>query len=133
MRIALPDALVGADVSLRPLRSEDAAQYAAAFQQDPDLGRLLGIEEDPDEHAVLETVGGQAQLADEGKGVELAIADPLTRQFWGSLLVAPAQLASPQVRDWLVVDPGSAWPRTWSKRDVARPVLDLRRPGPGAG
>jgi RimJ/RimL family protein N-acetyltransferase len=78
---------MGRDVCLRPLRSEDAVGYADAFVQDPDIGRLLGIEEDPSEQTVLDTVAGQSQLAEEGKGVELAIADPVTRQLWGSLLV----------------------------------------------
>ena len=32
------------DVTVRPLAERDAAAYAAAFRDDPDLGRLLGME-----------------------------------------------------------------------------------------
>jgi hypothetical protein len=78
VRIELPQALVGVDVCLRPLRSEDVSEYTAAFAEDPDLGRLLGIEEDPTEQTVLGTVASQGRLAEEGKGVDLAIANPVT-------------------------------------------------------
>jgi len=47
------------------------------------LGRLLGVEQDPDQQAVRQRVDGQAQRAEDGKGVELAIADPVTDVFWG--------------------------------------------------
>lgn len=78
---------MGRGVCLRPLRSEDAVGYAGAFAQHPEIGRLLGIEQDPSEQSVLDTVAGQNRLAEEGKGVEFAIADPVTRELWGSLLV----------------------------------------------
>jgi [ribosomal protein S5]-alanine N-acetyltransferase len=83
----LPDALTGRDVCLRPLVSADAADYANAFAQDPEIGRLLGIEQDPNEQTVLDTVASQGQFAADGEGVELAIADPVTGQLWGSLRV----------------------------------------------
>jgi ribosomal-protein-alanine N-acetyltransferase len=65
VRIELPE-LSDAVVALRPLRADDAVPYAAAFRADPDLGRLLGVEEDPDESAVRDRV-------QELRGVELAI------------------------------------------------------------
>jgi len=87
VRIEVRQTLRGERVILRPLRSEDAYGYAAAFVNDPDLGRLLGIEQDPDEQVVRGIVERQAESAEEGKGIELAIADPVSREFWGSLLV----------------------------------------------
>lgn len=82
MRIELPDRLADGRVMVRPMRREDAAAYAAAFHDDRNLGRLLGVERDPDEQAVRQRVEGQAQRAEDGKGVELAIADPATDGFW---------------------------------------------------
>jgi RimJ/RimL family protein N-acetyltransferase len=87
MRIDLPDRLVDDQVTVRPMRSEDAAPYSAAFKDDPDLGRLLGVERDPDERTLRDRVEGQAQRAREGKGVELAIADPASDRFWGSVIL----------------------------------------------
>lgn len=85
--IELPDRLADDLVSLRPMLPSDAAAYAAAFRDDPDLGRLLGVDQDPDEQTVRERVSRQAQRADEGKGVELAIADPANDAFWGSVIL----------------------------------------------
>jgi ribosomal-protein-alanine N-acetyltransferase len=87
MKIELPDQLADDRVTVRPMRSDDAAAYAAAFNDDPDLGRLLGVEQDPDEETVRKQVEGQAQRAADGKGVELAISDPATDAFWGSVLL----------------------------------------------
>jgi hypothetical protein len=47
---------------------------------------VLGIERDPDEQTVRGIVDRQAESAEEGKGIELAVADPVSREFWGSLL-----------------------------------------------
>jgi RimJ/RimL family protein N-acetyltransferase len=87
MRIELPDRLADDEVTVRPMRGEDAKAYAAAFDDDTDLGRLLGVEQDPDQQAVRQRVDGQAQRAADGKGVELAIADPATDAFWGSVIL----------------------------------------------
>jgi [ribosomal protein S5]-alanine N-acetyltransferase len=87
VKIEVPQTLRGEGVILRPLLGEDADDYAAAFVQDPDLGRLLGIEEDPDGQAVRGTVERQSDHAGEDKAVELAIADPVSREFWGALLL----------------------------------------------
>lgn len=52
--IELPDSLTGDAVVLRRLRADDAPTYAAAFRDDPELGRLLGMEEDPGEEQARE-------------------------------------------------------------------------------
>jgi ribosomal-protein-alanine N-acetyltransferase len=87
MRIELPDRLADGELTVRPMRREDAGAYAAAFEDDADLGRLLGVERDPDEETVRQRVERQAQRAQDGKGAELAIADPATDEFWGSVIL----------------------------------------------
>jgi ribosomal-protein-alanine N-acetyltransferase len=85
VRIERPAELRGDDFVLRPLAAGDARAYAGAFTADPDLGRLLGMEHDPDEAAIRERASHHEQRADERKGVELAIADPATDAFLGSV------------------------------------------------
>jgi ribosomal-protein-alanine N-acetyltransferase len=87
VKIVLPERMVDGDVALRPLRVEDAAPYAAAFVDDPDLGRLLGVETDPDEASIRGRIEAQAQPAEDTKFVQLAIADAATDAFWGELIV----------------------------------------------
>ena len=64
-----PDRLEGEGVALRPLRADDALAHAAAFRDDPDLGRVLGFPTDPDEEWVRARVAGAA----ERDGFELAV------------------------------------------------------------
>jgi RimJ/RimL family protein N-acetyltransferase len=87
VRIELPDRRSDDRVALRPVRSDDAPAYVAAFRDDPDLGRLLGLEVDPDEDQVRARVAGQAERAAEGRGVELAIADSVSDAFQGSVIL----------------------------------------------
>jgi hypothetical protein len=42
MRIEIPERLSDEVVGLRPLRTDDARSYAAAFRADPELGWLAG-------------------------------------------------------------------------------------------
>ena len=55
--IDLPARLEGDGIVLRRLRTEDAAACTGAFRDDPELGRLLGFEEDPDEAWVRGHIG----------------------------------------------------------------------------
>jgi RimJ/RimL family protein N-acetyltransferase len=87
MRIDPPARLADPSVALRPMRLDDVAPYAAAFGDDPDLGVLLGTEQDPDEESIRGRVQGQGRRAEEGRGIELAIADPATDAFWGSVIL----------------------------------------------
>jgi RimJ/RimL family protein N-acetyltransferase len=68
VHIELPASLKGDGVTLRRLRSGDAPAYAAAFQDDPELGRLIGTEADPDEAQVR-------ARATADRRFELAITD----------------------------------------------------------
>jgi RimJ/RimL family protein N-acetyltransferase len=83
MRIEIPERLSDEAVILRPLRPDDARPYAAAFRADPELGWLAGYEDDPDEDWVRKRAEEQPKWAEEGKGLELAIADPSLGEFWG--------------------------------------------------
>jgi ribosomal-protein-alanine N-acetyltransferase len=76
--VELPERLVGDGFVLRRMRAADAPAYAAAFRDDPQLGRLLGVDEDPDESAARGRVGRLG---------ELAIADPDSDAYWGTILL----------------------------------------------
>lgn len=87
MQISVPERLDDGHVALRPMRPEDAGPYAASFREDPALGRLLGIEVDPDEESVRERIEAQPPSGRERRVVQLAIADAATDAFWGEVLV----------------------------------------------
>lgn len=87
MRIELPDRLSADRVLLRPMRSEDAVPYVGAFADDPELGRLLGEERDPDESSVCRRIERQGQLAEHGEAAELAVADPGSDAFLGAVIL----------------------------------------------
>jgi ribosomal-protein-alanine N-acetyltransferase len=87
MKIDLPDRLSDDLVSLRPMVATDAAPYATAFSDDPDLGRLLGVEQDPGEQTVRERIEAETEPVDDRTYFKLAIADPVTDAFWGEVLV----------------------------------------------
>jgi RimJ/RimL family protein N-acetyltransferase len=84
MRIELPERLTDGQLALRPIRLEDARPYAHAFALDPDLGRMLGSETDPDELSVRERIESQAQSANDGKFV--ALFDVASDAFLGAVL-----------------------------------------------
>jgi RimJ/RimL family protein N-acetyltransferase len=66
--IELPDRLEGDGLVLRRLRAEDAAACTGSFRDDPELGRLVGFEEDPDEAWFRESFDGE-----QGAGFTLAV------------------------------------------------------------
>jgi RimJ/RimL family protein N-acetyltransferase len=70
VRIALPERLDDGVVALRPLRTEDAAPYAAAFREDPQLGHLLGVEQDPDESATRGLIERQDRHTEDAKSFQ---------------------------------------------------------------
>lgn len=72
-------------VTLRDLEERDLEPYAAAFAVDRDLGRLLGVEQDPNVASLRERRGRLGPFAADGRLAELAIADAATDAFLGSL------------------------------------------------
>lgn len=87
VKVSVPERLEDGLVALRPMRADDASPYAAAFGEDPDLGRLLGVEKAPDERAVRERIEAQAQRTKDTDFVQLAIADAASDRFWGEVIV----------------------------------------------
>jgi RimJ/RimL family protein N-acetyltransferase len=76
--IELPERLEGHGLVLRRLRADDAAACTRAFRDDPELGRLVGFDEDPDEAWVRGRIG---------RTYELVVADPETDAFLGMVLL----------------------------------------------
>jgi RimJ/RimL family protein N-acetyltransferase len=87
MKIELPESLTGEGVVLRRLRPDDGPVYVAAFSADPDLGRLLGMEEDPTEAAIRERAASLPERAAEGRLVELAVSEPDDDAFLGTVIL----------------------------------------------
>jgi RimJ/RimL family protein N-acetyltransferase len=78
-----PDRLEGEGIALRPLRAEDAPAHAAAFRDDPDLGRVLGFPTDPNEEWLRARVAG----ATEREGFELAVTTDGSDELKGVVIV----------------------------------------------
>lgn len=91
VNISVPQRLEDGYVALRPMRAEDAGPYVAAFCEDEALGRLLGVEPDPDEASVRQRIEAQLERAEERKSVRLAIADGAKDAFWGEVIVHSLQ------------------------------------------
>jgi RimJ/RimL family protein N-acetyltransferase len=87
MRLELPEPLTDGRVTLRWMRVEDAATCAAAFRDDPDLGRVIGVEHDPDEASIRERIARQGEPAAEGRSIQFAIADAVSDAFWGTMIL----------------------------------------------
>jgi ribosomal-protein-alanine N-acetyltransferase len=64
-----PAELADGDLRLRILRPDDAPAFAAAFAEDPELGILVGLEQDPDEASVR----SRLEHPDERPGFELVV------------------------------------------------------------
>ena len=78
-----PDRLEAEGIALRPLRADDAPAHAAAFRDDPDLGRALGFPTDPDEEWLRARVAGAA----ERDGFELAVTTDGSDELTGVVIV----------------------------------------------
>jgi RimJ/RimL family protein N-acetyltransferase len=73
---------------LRELRADDAPSYAAAFVDDPHLGRLIGTETDPTtEEEAAEWIAQVASRPAEGRGMVFAITDSSGEPFLGCAIV----------------------------------------------
>lgn len=85
--IHIPELLVDGDLALRPMRAGDAVALAQAFSEDPDLGRVLGTEKDPDEKTLRERIDRREQGTSTNGVVEFAIVDAGTDACLGSMLL----------------------------------------------
>jgi RimJ/RimL family protein N-acetyltransferase len=87
MRLSLAEPLSDGLVTLRWMRADDAPACAAAFRDDPDLGRLIGVERDPEEAGIRERIARQDEHAIDGRSLQLAVVDPLSDGFWGAMIL----------------------------------------------
>ena len=85
--IEVPDRIAGDRVLLRPLAPGDAEPWAQALVDDPELGPAWGIEEDPDEAELRERIDQAPEWWQEGRGLELAIADRSTDELLGTVIL----------------------------------------------
>src|SRR4051812_21357260 len=85
--LPLPEGLARDGFALRKLRARDAAPWAAAFQEDPRLGVLVGAEEDPTEASVRRFVARQPRLRARGQYLGLAVTDETGRPFLGHVML----------------------------------------------
>jgi RimJ/RimL family protein N-acetyltransferase len=77
--------LAGDAVVLRPVAEPDVDPYAAAFRDDPALGRRAGFDVDPTEDWVRSRLEGAAERRATGRFAELAVVDPNTDDFLGAV------------------------------------------------
>jgi hypothetical protein len=120
VRIDLPASLSDDAVTLRPLRVDDAPAYVAAFIDDQELGRLLGVEKDPDEQSIHEEISRQSPRSEEGAGARLVIADPATDAFLGRDHPSLLRVAAPTLRNRLLACSRGPWTRPRDTSHFAR-------------
>lgn len=98
--------LAAGDIRVRPVEAQDLAAYAAAFRDDPDLGRLLGVEEDPTEEALQSRLDREWLEPTGLRAYEWAIADAPSDAFLGSIELHSCDWNNrrAEVGFWVVVD-----------------------------
>ena len=85
--LPVPEGLERDGVALRRLRARDAGPFAAAFREDPELGILIGADEDPTENGVRRFIARQPGLRARGEFLGLAVTDDTRRPFLGHVML----------------------------------------------
>ena len=85
--LPVPEGLERDGVALRRLRARDAGAFAAAFREDPELGILIGADEDPTENGVRRFIARQPGLRARGEFLGLAVTDDTRRPFLGHVML----------------------------------------------
>ena len=85
--LPVPEGLAREGVALRRLRARDAGPFAAAFREDPELGVVIGAEEDPTENGVRRFIARQPGLRARGEFLGLAVTDTSRRPFLGHVML----------------------------------------------
>ena len=85
--LPIPEGLARDDIALRRLRARDAGPFAAAFREDPQLGVLIGADEDPTENGVRRFIARQPGLRARGEFLGLAVTDASRRPFLGHVML----------------------------------------------
>lgn len=87
MRIEIPKRLESGQVFLRPLDPGDVESYVQAFKDDADLGRLIGLENDPTPESAADRVASADEVAASGRGLQLAISTGPNAKFAGAVVL----------------------------------------------
>jgi RimJ/RimL family protein N-acetyltransferase len=85
--INVPEGLERDGIALRRLRARDAGPFAGAFREDPQLGVLIGADEDPTENGVRRFIARQPGLRARGEFLGLAATDTTRRPFFGHVML----------------------------------------------
>ena len=85
--LPVPEGLERDGVALRRLRARDAGAFAQAFREDPELGIVIGAEEDPTENGVRRFIARQPGLRARGEFLGLAVTDETKRPFLGHVML----------------------------------------------
>ena len=85
--LPVPEGLERDGVALRRLRARDAGPFAAAFREDPELGILIGADEDPTENGVRRFIARQPGLRARGEFLGLAVTDDTRKPFLGHVML----------------------------------------------
>jgi RimJ/RimL family protein N-acetyltransferase len=114
------------------VRADDAPAYVQAFVDDPDLGRLLGVDSDPTEAWMLDSLATAASHRAEGRFLELAVTDASGEPFLGSVNLHhfDPRHRRAELGVWLVPAARGAGVATCALSlviDWAFPALDLER------
>ena len=94
----MPEGLERDGVVLRRLRARDAGPFAAAFREDPELGVLIGADEDPTENGVRRFIARQPGLRARGEFLGLAVTDDTRKpRVTSSLTIASRRWSAQRV------------------------------------
>lgn len=85
--LPVPEGLERDGVALRRLRARDAGPFAAAFRDDPQLGTLIGADEDPRESGVRRFIARQPGLRSRGEFLGMAVTDATRKPFLGHVML----------------------------------------------
>ena len=113
----MPEDLERDGVALRRLRARDAGPFAAAFREDPELGVVIGADEDPTENGVRRFIARQPGLRARGEFLGLAVTDETKRPFLGHVMLHTLAWRHKRARDRLLA--GAR--RARARRRRARP------------
>jgi RimJ/RimL family protein N-acetyltransferase len=85
--LPVPENLEREGVALRRLRARDAGPFAGAFRDDPELGIMIGADEDPTENGVRRFIARQPGLRGRGEFLGMAVTDATRRPFLGHVML----------------------------------------------
>jgi RimJ/RimL family protein N-acetyltransferase len=85
--LPLPEGVARDGVALRRMRARDAAPFAQAFKDDPQLGVFVGMDEDPTESWVRRFIARQPRLRARGDYLGLTVTDETGKPFLGHVML----------------------------------------------